>query len=74
MRRCLASSSSPFAFSAWPPLALGSGLFGIGGYDDGVYFGSALGLVNGLMLYRDFVMLHPPGVTLALAPPPLCRT
>ena len=57
------------AFSArLLPLARGGGLFGIGGYDDGVYFGSALGLVNGLMLYRDFVMLHPPGVTLALAP------
>lgn len=57
------------AFSArLLPLARGGGLFGIGGYDDGVYFGSALGLVNGLMPYRDFVMLHPPGVTLALAP------
>lgn len=44
------------------------GLFGLGNYDDGVHFAAALGLVNGLLPYRDFLLLHPPGVVLALAP------
>lgn len=46
----------------------GGGLFGLGNYDDGVHFGAALGLVNGLLPYRDFLLLHPPGVVLVLAP------
>jgi hypothetical protein len=46
----------------------GGGLYGLGNYDDGVHFGAALGLVNGLLPYRDFLLLHPPGVVLALAP------
>ena len=46
----------------------GSGLHGIGNYDDGVHFAAALGLVNGLLPYRDFLLLHPPGVVLVLAP------
>ena len=44
------------------------GLFGLGNYDDGVHFAAALGLVNGILPYRDFLLLHPPGVVLALAP------
>ncbi len=46
----------------------GGGLYGLGNYDDGVHFAAALGLVNGLLPYRDFLLLHPPGVVLALAP------
>lgn len=41
---------------------------GAGGYDDGVYFGAAIRLVQGHLPYRDFVFLHPPGSTLLLAP------
>jgi alpha-1,2-mannosyltransferase len=44
------------------------GLFGLGNYDDGVHFAAALGLINGRLPYRDFLLLHPPGVVLALAP------
>lgn len=44
------------------------GLFGLGNYDDGVHFAAALGLINGLLPYRDFLLLHPPGVVLAMAP------
>ncbi len=43
-------------------------LFGLGNYDDGVHFAAALGLVNGQLPYRDFLLLHPPGVVLCLAP------
>ena len=46
----------------------GAGLYGLGNYDDGVHFAAALGLVNGLLPYRDFLLLHPPGIVLALSP------
>ena len=46
----------------------GAGLYGLGNYDDGVHFAAAVGLVNGLLPYRDFLLLHPPGVVLVLAP------
>lgn len=42
--------------------------FGLGNYDDGVHFAAAIGMVNGLIPYRDFLLLHPPGVVIALAP------
>lgn len=50
------------------PLLRGGGLFGLGNYDDGVHFTSALGFVHGRMPYHDFLLLHPPGIVLALAP------
>jgi alpha-1,2-mannosyltransferase len=43
-------------------------LFGVTEYDDGVLFGNALRLVNGVMPYRDFSMVQPPGSTLLIAP------
>jgi hypothetical protein len=51
--------------------SLGGGLVGLRGYhgyDEGVYFASALSLSHGLVPYRDFLFLHPPGITLALLP------
>lgn len=50
------------------PVVAGGGLYGRGDYDDGVYFAAASGLVHGLLPYRDFLLLHPPGILLALAP------
>jgi alpha-1,2-mannosyltransferase len=44
------------------------GLWAYGGYDDGVYFAAADAFVHGRVPYRDFLLLHPPGVVLALAP------
>jgi alpha-1,2-mannosyltransferase len=46
----------------------GGGLNGIIDYDDAVYFGSAVALVHGLIPYRDFLLLHPPGILYVLAP------
>jgi alpha-1,2-mannosyltransferase len=43
-------------------------LFGVAFYDDGVYFASALRLVDGVLPYRDFTFAQPPGITLVLAP------
>ena len=37
-------------------------------YDEGVYFASANALTRGIVPYRDFVSVHPPGVPLLLAP------
>ena len=50
------------------PVLNSGGLHAINQYDAGVYFGSAVGLVHGRLPYRDFLLLHPPGVVLALTP------
>jgi alpha-1,2-mannosyltransferase len=50
------------------PLLRGGGLHAMGNYDDGVHYAAAMGLVHGLLPYRDFLLLHPPGVALLLAP------
>ncbi|KAE8762777.1 glycosyltransferase 87 family protein, partial [Georgenia thermotolerans] len=50
------------------PVLAGGGLRGAGGYDDGVYFTAATALVHGRMPYAAFVLLHPPGIALVLAP------
>jgi hypothetical protein len=43
-------------------------LLGVTEYDDGTYFGSALRLVTGVLPYRDFVTVQPPGITLLMTP------
>lgn len=43
-------------------------LYGMTEYDDGVYFGAALRLTQGLIPYRDFVLVQPPGLPLLLTP------
>ena len=50
------------------PVLRGGGLFGLNDYDDGVYFGAAIALVHGVIPYRDFLLLHPPGILYVLAP------
>ncbi|HEU4673002.1 MAG TPA: glycosyltransferase 87 family protein [Candidatus Limnocylindrales bacterium] len=50
------------------PVLASAGLHGFIDYDDGVYMGSALALVRGRIVYRDFVMLHPPGMVYVLSP------
>ena len=49
-------------------LESGGGLSGLGLYDDGVYFSAAQALVHGRLPYQDFLLLHPPGLLLALSP------
>jgi hypothetical protein len=44
------------------------GLVGNYSYDAGVYYSAGAALVHGRVPYRDFVLLHPPGVVLAVAP------
>lgn len=50
------------------PLLRGGGLHAIGNYDDGIHYAAAMGLVHGLLPYRDFLLLHPPDVPLLLVP------
>jgi alpha-1,2-mannosyltransferase len=49
-------------------LQRGGGLYALMGYDDGVYFTAAAKLLSGQLPYRDFTLLHPPLITLVLAP------
>lgn len=41
---------------------------GVMEYDDGVYYAASSALLHGQVPYRDFVILHPPGSTIALLP------
>jgi alpha-1,2-mannosyltransferase len=50
------------------PTLRGSGLYGLNFYDDGVHYAAATGFVHGRLPYRDFLLLHPPGIVLALTP------
>ena len=50
------------------PVLRGGGLFGIGNYDDAVYYAAATGLIHGQLPYQDFLLLHPPGMPLLLSP------
>jgi len=43
-------------------------LLGVTEYDDGVYLGAALRLVHGVLPYRDFVVVQPPGLILIMTP------
>ncbi|NNN19933.1 MAG: hypothetical protein HKL84_08800 [Acidimicrobiaceae bacterium] len=43
-------------------------LFGVTEYDDGVYFGAALRLIGGVLPYKDFVLVQPPGIAVLLSP------
>ncbi|MEZ0447503.1 glycosyltransferase family 39 protein [Cellulomonas sp. ICMP 17802] len=52
----------------WRLVGGAQGLRSYHGYDDGVYFASAMSFVHGAVPYRDFLLLHPPGIMLALAP------
>ena len=43
-------------------------LLGLTEYDDGPYFGSAVRLVHGVLPYRGFILVQPPGITLLMVP------
>jgi alpha-1,2-mannosyltransferase len=65
----LTAGSAVLAFVVrWVLVGGAPGVRGYHGYDDGVYFASSVALVHGQLPYRDFLFLHPPGITLALTP------
>jgi hypothetical protein len=56
------------AFLRFYQLARPGYLLGVTEYDDGVQFGGALRMVSGVIPYRDFVVVQPPGSILLMAP------
>jgi hypothetical protein len=48
-------------------------LLGVGDYDEGADFGSAILMVHGVLPYRDFVTVQPPGITLLMTAALLSR-
>ena len=50
------------------PLVVSGTLGGFRGYDDGVHYAAAVHLLAGSLPYRDFVLVHPPGIALLMAP------
>ncbi|MDQ7992995.1 MAG: glycosyltransferase 87 family protein [Propionicimonas sp.] len=50
------------------PVLAGGGLSGRDTYDPYVYYGGAVALSAGRLPYRDFLLLHPPGILLVLQP------
>jgi hypothetical protein len=50
------------------PVLRGGGLRGFYNYDPAVYYAAAVGMARGMLPYRDFLLLHPPGVPLLLLP------
>jgi alpha-1,2-mannosyltransferase len=49
-------------------VVVSGGFGGNYGYDAGVYYAASDALIHGRVPYRDFVLLHPPGLMLALTP------
>ena len=45
-----------------------TGVLTVTQYDDGPYFGSAVRLAHGVLPYRDFAFVQPPGITLLMGP------
>lgn len=50
------------------PLLAGGGAYPVDNYDPSVYYAAAVGLFEGRLPYRDFLLLHPPGLLLFLQP------
>ena len=77
LRRRIAGAPVTVAILALTVLALGlriyqlarpGHLLDVGDYDDGADFGSAIWLIHGVLPYRDFVVVQPPGITLLMTP------
>lgn len=50
------------------PLLDGAGWYPVDNYDPSVYYAAAVGLFEGRLPYRDFLLLHPPGLLVFLQP------
>jgi alpha-1,2-mannosyltransferase len=59
--------SVAFALRLLVPLT-SRGFVGNYSYDASVYYSAGAALIHGSVPYRDFILLHPPGVVLAVAP------
>ncbi|SED87341.1 hypothetical protein SAMN04489740_0176 [Arthrobacter alpinus] len=50
------------------PLLESATLGGFRGYDDGVHYAAGVHLLAGSLPYRDYVLVHPPGIALLMLP------
>lgn len=50
------------------PLIASGSLGGFRGYDDGVHYAAGVNLLVGSLPYRDYVLVHPPGIALLMLP------
>lgn len=50
------------------PVLRGGGLSSLVSYDGAVYYAASAGLSHGRLPYQDFLLLHPPGITVLLLP------
>jgi alpha-1,2-mannosyltransferase len=64
----IAVATAAAAFLRFYPLTRPGYLLGVTGYDDGVQFGDAVRLISGVIPYRDFIVVQPPGSILLMAP------
>jgi alpha-1,2-mannosyltransferase len=64
----IAVCTAAAAFLRFYQLTRPGHLLGVTEYDDGVQFGDAVRLVSGVIPYRDFVVMQPPGSIVLMAP------
>jgi AcrR family transcriptional regulator len=64
----IAVATAAAAFLRFYQLTRPGYLLGVTEYDDGVQFGDAVRLVSGVIPYRDFVVMQPPGSIVLIAP------
>ena len=64
----IAVGTAAAAFLRFYQLTRPGYLLGVTEYDDGVQFGDAVRLVSGVIPYRDFVVMQPPGSVVLMAP------
>jgi hypothetical protein len=64
----IAVCTAAAAFLRFYQLSRPGYLLGVTEYDDGVQFGDAVRLVSGVIPYRDFVVMQPPGSIVLMAP------
>ena len=62
----ISTSLIGLALRLW--ILFSAGLMSVTQYDDGPYFGSAVRLIHGVLPYRDYAFVQPPGITELMSP------
>src|SRR6516162_516590 len=62
----IGTSLIALALRLW--ILFSAGLMSVTQYDDGPYFGSAVRLVHGILPYRSYAFVQPPGITELMSP------
>jgi glycosyl transferase family 87 len=62
----IGTGAAGLALRLW--ILISPGLMSVTQYDDGPYFGSAVRLIHGVLPYRDYAFVQPPGITMLMSP------